>query len=163
MKSPITTPKLEQATELPKNFDKMVAEPIEELDVKALLAEPIELIREGEYLENLLDDLLNNDDLFDELQDDQVTNAIVGIIPLEFADQDGNSCYLEGDIMVEEAKCATLVPVEPKEIKFKKWTKVRHLKPIYIKAHVNGKPISRVLMDGGATLNVIPYNMVKRL
>ena len=65
--------------------------------------------------------------------------------------------------MVEEAKCATLVPVEPEEIKFKKGTKVRHLKPIYIKAHVNGKPISRVLMDGGATLNVIPYNMVKRL
>ena len=90
VKSPVTTPKLEQATELPKNFDKMVAEPIEELDVKALLAEPIKFIREGEYPENLLDDLLDNDDLLDELQDDQVTIAIVGIIPLEFADQDGN-------------------------------------------------------------------------
>ena len=32
----------------------------------------------------MLDDLLNNDDLLDDFQD------AVGIIPLEFVDQDGN-------------------------------------------------------------------------
>ena len=65
--------------------------------------------------------------------------------------------------MVEEAECAALVLVKPKEIKFKKWTKVGHLKPFYIKTHMNGKPISRVLIDGGVVLNVIPYSMVKML
>ena len=44
--------------------------------------------------------------------------------------------------MVEEAKCAFLVPAEPKEIKFKKWTKAGHLRPFYVKAYVNGKPIN---------------------
>ena len=44
IKSLITTPKLEQAIELSKDLDKMVAKLIEELDVEALLAEPIEFI-----------------------------------------------------------------------------------------------------------------------
>ena len=74
-----------------KDLDKMVVEPIEELNVEALLAEPKEFIRESEYLKNLLDDLLNNDDLLDDLQDDVATVAIVEIIHLEFVDKDGNS------------------------------------------------------------------------
>ena len=41
-------------------------------------------------MENLLDDLLNNDDLLDDLQDDSTALTIIKIIPLEFADQDGN-------------------------------------------------------------------------
>ena len=57
--------KIERTTELSKDLVKMVAELIEELNVKALLAEPIEFIRECEYSENMLDDLLNNDDLLD--------------------------------------------------------------------------------------------------
>ena len=40
---------------------------------------------------------------------------------------------------------------------------IRHLKPFYIKAHVNGKPISKVLIDGGVVLDVMPYSMVKKL
>ena len=40
---------------------------MEELDVEALLAKPIEIIKEGECSENLLDDLLTNDDLLDDL------------------------------------------------------------------------------------------------
>ena len=63
----ITTPKLEQPTELSKDLDKMVAELIKELDVEALLAKPMVFIQEGEYSKNLLDDLLNNDDLLDDL------------------------------------------------------------------------------------------------
>ena len=66
-------------------------------------------------------------------------------------------------MMVEKAECASLVLVEPEEIIFKKWTKVGHLRPLYIKAHINGKPISQVLIDGGAILNVMPYSIVKKL
>ena len=151
----ITTPKPEQATELSNDLDKMVVESTEELDVEALLMEPTKFIRGGEYLENLLDDLLNNYELLDEFQDDLATIATIGIIPLEFVDQDRNSWYLEGDIMVEHVECVALVLAEREEKKFKKWTKVRHLRPLYIKAHMNRKPISKVLIDGEVVLNVI--------
>ena len=98
----------------------------------------------------------------DELQDDPATVVIVGIIPLEFFDQDGSSSYLKGDVMVEEAGCEALVPAKLKEIKFKKWTKA-HLRPLYIKAHVNKKPSTRVLIDGGVVFNVMPYSTVEKL
>ena len=62
--------------------------------------------------------------------------------------------------MVEMAECA---PLLPEEIKFRKWTKDEHLRPLYIKAHVNGKSISRVLIDEVAVLNVMPYSMIKKL
>ena len=65
--------------------------------------------------------------------------------------------------MVEEVKCVALVQEEPDELRFKKWTKAGHLRPLYIKAHMNGKPINRVLIDKGTVLNVMPYSIVKRL
>ena len=107
--------------------------------------------------------MLNNNDFLYDLQDDSTVVATVIIILLEFSDQDGNLWYLEGDVIVEEVEYAALVPAEPEEIKFKKWIKARHLKPLYIKAHVNEKPISRVLIDGGVVLNMMPYNKVKKL
>ena len=107
--------------------------------------------------------MLNNDDLLDKFQDDPTTIATMGIIPLEFTDQASESWYLEDDLMVEEAECATLVWKELEEIRFKKWTKARHLRPLYIKAHINGKPISRVLINGEAMLNMMSYSIVKRL
>ena len=163
VKSLTTTPKPEQVIELSIDLDKMVAELTEELDVEALLAEPTEFIRENEYSENLLDDLLNNDDLLDKLQDDLATLATIGIIPLEFANQPGDSWYLEEDVVIEETKCVALVREELEEVRFKKWMKVRYLRPLYIKAHVNGKPINRVLIDGGVMLNIMPYSTFKRL
>ena len=63
--------------------------------------------------------------MLDDLHDDLATIPTVGIIPLEFVDQDCNSWYLEGDVMVKEAECAALVPAEQEEIKFKKWIKAR--------------------------------------
>ena len=39
----------------------------------------------------------------------------------------------------------------------------RHIRPLYIKAHLNGKPISRVLINDGSTVNVIPFRMLAML
>ena len=36
----------------------------------------------------------------------------------------------------------------------------RHIRPLYIKAHLNGKPISRVLIDDRSVVNVIPSRML---
>ena len=49
-----------------KDLDKIVAKPTYELDVKAVLVEPTEFIREDKYSKNILDDLLNHDNLSDE-------------------------------------------------------------------------------------------------
>ena len=111
----------------------------------------------------MLDDLHNNDVLLNELQDKPAIVAIIGIIPLEFANQVGDCYYLEGDVMAKEAECAAFVCGEPEEIRFKKWTKARHLSPFYIWAHINGKPISKVLINRKVVLNVMPFRTIKRL
>jgi hypothetical protein len=39
----------------------------------------------------------------------------------------------------------------------------QHLKPLYIQGHIDRKPISRMLIDGGAAVNLLPYAMFKKL
>ncbi|CAL8089448.1 unnamed protein product [Prunus armeniaca] len=41
--------------------------------------------------------------------------------------------------------------------------KYRHLKPLYISAHVKGVPVSKVFVDCGATVNILPYSLMKKL
>ena len=36
----------------------------------------------------------------------------------------------------------------------------RQIRPLYIKAHLNGKSISRVLIIDGSAVNVIPFRML---
>ncbi|KAM2294997.1 hypothetical protein ACFX1S_034847 [Malus domestica] len=38
-----------------------------------------------------------------------------------------------------------------------------HLKPIYVTAHLEGIPFKRVLIDGGATVNVLSYKQMKKM
>ena len=39
----------------------------------------------------------------------------------------------------------------------------RHIRPLYVKAHFNGKPVSKVLVDDGSTVNVMPLRMLRAL
>ena len=39
----------------------------------------------------------------------------------------------------------------------------QHLKPLYIKAHMDGRPVNRVLVDNGATINILPTSMLRKL
>jgi hypothetical protein len=39
----------------------------------------------------------------------------------------------------------------------------QQLKPLYIQGHIDGKPISRMLIDGGAAVNLKPYSVFKKL
>jgi hypothetical protein len=52
----------------------------------------------------------------------------------------------------------------PKEAIFQK-PKVteNHLKALYMKGYINGKPISRMLVDGGAIVNLMSYSLFKKL
>ena len=38
-----------------------------------------------------------------------------------------------------------------------------HLKALYMRGHINGRPISRMLVDGGAIVNLMPYSLFKKL
>jgi hypothetical protein len=52
----------------------------------------------------------------------------------------------------------------PKEANFQKpKTAENHLKALYMKGHINGKPISRMLVDGGAIINLMSYSLFKKL
>jgi len=35
-----------------------------------------------------------------------------------------------------------------------------HLKPLFIQAKINGVGVNKVLVDGGATLNLLPHNVI---
>jgi hypothetical protein len=52
----------------------------------------------------------------------------------------------------------------PKDAVFEKPEELsQHLKPLYIRGHINGKPISRMLIDGGASINLMLYSFFKKL
>jgi hypothetical protein len=39
----------------------------------------------------------------------------------------------------------------------------QHLKPLYIKVHMDGRPVNRVLVDNGAAVNILPTSMLRKL
>jgi hypothetical protein len=54
--------------------------------------------------------------------------------------------------------------LRPKEVMFEKpkeWS--QHLKPLYIRGHIDGKPISRMLVDGDTAINQMSYSVFKKL
>ncbi len=64
---------------------------------------------------------------------------------------------------VEEAS-AKLV-LSPEQAVFEKPEGIEnwHLKPLYINGFVNGKPISKMMVDGGAAVNLMPYATLRKL
>jgi hypothetical protein len=54
--------------------------------------------------------------------------------------------------------------LSPKEAVFEKPEESsQHLKPLHIWGHIDRKPISRMLIDGGVAINLIPYSIFKKL
>ncbi|PVH62876.1 hypothetical protein PAHAL_3G420600 [Panicum hallii] len=39
----------------------------------------------------------------------------------------------------------------------------KHLKALYLKGYINGKPINKMLVDTGAVVNIMPYSVLRRL
>jgi hypothetical protein len=39
----------------------------------------------------------------------------------------------------------------------------QHLKPLYVRGHINGKSISRMLINSGAAVNLMSYSVFKKL
>jgi hypothetical protein len=54
--------------------------------------------------------------------------------------------------------------LDSKEVMFEKPEKSsQHLKLLYIRGHIDGKPISRMLVDSGAAVNSMSYFILKKL
>ena len=41
--------------------------------------------------------------------------------------------------------------------------KRQHLKALFLKGFIDGKPVTKMLVDGGAALNIMPYVMLHKL
>ena len=46
---------------------------------------------------------------------------------------------------------------------FDKPVKHRHLKALYVKGFIDGKPMSKMLVDGGVSINLLPYTTFHKL
>ena len=64
---------------------------------------------------------------------------------------------VDKDFLIEKAND------EIKIMKFEKPQLTRHLKPLYIKAYIDGRPISQVLKDSGSIMNVILVGILRKL
>jgi hypothetical protein len=50
-----------------------------------------------------------------------------------------------------------------KHATFDKPAKNRHMRPLYLRGYVNRKPLTKMFVDGGATVNVMPYTTFRKL
>jgi hypothetical protein len=50
-----------------------------------------------------------------------------------------------------------------KQATFDKPAKNRHMRPLYLRGYVNGKPLTKMFIDGGAVVNVMPYTTFRKL
>jgi hypothetical protein len=53
----------------------------------------------------------------------------------------------------------------PRPVIFEKpWEKnYKHLKALYLKGYINGHPVNKMLVDTSATVNIMPYSVLRRL
>jgi hypothetical protein len=58
----------------------------------------------------------------------------------------------------------TQMCLSPKGVMFEKPEESsQHLKPLYVQGHIDGKPISRMLIDGDTAVNLMLYFVFKKL
>jgi hypothetical protein len=58
----------------------------------------------------------------------------------------------------------TQMCLDTRETMFKKSEESsQHLKPLYMRGHIDGKSVSKMLIDSGAVVNLMPYTIFKKL
>ena len=83
------------------------------------------------------------------------------VLPSEFRAPANQEVYLD----FNESECEEIVAkltVVHQEI-FDKPVKHRHLKALYMKGFVDGKPMNKMLVDEGASVNLMPYTTFRKL
>jgi hypothetical protein len=77
---------------------------------------------------------------------------------------DVNVIYLSStDYSLLEEEEVSQLALGPQDAVFKKQAESEdHLKLLYIRGHLNGMPVAHMLVDGGATVNMMPYSTFKK-
>ena len=83
------------------------------------------------------------------------------LLPSEFRAPAGQGLYSDLDESEYEEIVAKLIVIQ--QAIFNKPVKHRHLKALYVKGFVDGKPMSKMLVDGGASVNLMPYTTFCKL
>nr|AAX92796.1 retrotransposon protein, putative, unclassified [Oryza sativa Japonica Group]ABA93349.1 retrotransposon protein, putative, unclassified [Oryza sativa Japonica Group] len=64
---------------------------------------------------------------------------------------------------VEQESAKLVLSLEQAVFEKPEGTDNRHLKPLYVNGYVNGKPMSKMMVDGGAAVNLMPYATFRKL
>ena len=83
------------------------------------------------------------------------------LLPSEFRAPVNQEVYSDFDESEYEEMVAKLTVMQ--QAIFDKLVKHRHLKALYVKGFIDGKPMSKMLVDGGASINPMPYTTFRKL
>jgi hypothetical protein len=100
-------------------------------------------------------------------EDDQLGNEMVDYeVSAEHAGMEVNVITILADytIIGDDEHVVAQFGFSPKHMIFTKPKKsVNHLKLLYVCGHFDGTPIFRMLIDGGAAINLMPYLLYRKL
>ena len=75
-----------------------------------------------------------------------------------------NVVHLSSEYFVVPEEDVAHLQFGPREAVFQKPSdKDNHLKALYMRGHINGKSVTRMLVDDRAILNLMPYSLYKKL
>jgi hypothetical protein len=83
------------------------------------------------------------------------------LVPSEFRALADQEVYSNFDELEYEEMVAKLTLMQ--QAIFDKLDKHRHLRALYMKGFVNRKPMSKMLVDGGAFVNLMPYTTFRKV
>ncbi|KAM2352167.1 hypothetical protein ACFXTH_006880 [Malus domestica] len=104
--------------------------------------------------------------------------SMVHVLPAEFQLTTHQPSSLDGNLVTEEATQVDFVTTPEEEstngddklktaldILFPRLssTNLQHLKPLYVTAHIECYPISKIFVDCGAIVNIMPVSVMKAL
>ena len=83
------------------------------------------------------------------------------LLPVEFRAPTNQKYEDANEEEIEEA--VAQLTLQAQQAIFDKPTKHRHLKALYMKGFVDGKPMNKMLVDGSAAVNLMPYTTFQKL
>jgi hypothetical protein len=152
----------------PNNKGKQIAE-TSKRPIKERVNYPVEILKRDDKVEN---ENFDDDDLLDSEGDFNVIVSVVSILPMEY---DVWSEVVENEEDFDNGDMALHRPVsyyvmnngclEDQMASFEKpdESMKSHLKPLFIQVKANNVGVNKVLIDGGAAVNLMPEFMLKKI
>ena len=82
----------------------------------------------------------------------------------EHTNMENNVVHLSSNYFVVPVEDMAHLQFGPRKAVFQKPSdKDNHLKDLYMRGQINGKPVTRMLLDGGDIVNLMPYSLYKKL